>query len=78
MKFTKGLWTHEKFMDVAIEVVKVSYMNHKKAKLKIWWWNRGWVGKPFKPFTDKTDRLVITDFTGWKKIYGLERIIDEI
>jgi hypothetical protein len=77
MEFSPGLWTHEKFMDVAIEIIKVSYQDEKQAKLKIWWWNRGWVGEPFRPFSTP-DRLIITDFTGWKKLDKLERMLDKV
>jgi hypothetical protein len=49
MEFSPGLWTHEKFMDVAIEIIKVSYQDEKQAKLKIWWWNRGWVWRTIPP-----------------------------
>lgn len=77
MKFTPGFWTHEKFMDVAIEILKVQYQDEKRAKLKIHWWNRGWVGEPFRPFPTP-NKLKITDFSGWKPLKKLERLVDEV
>ncbi len=65
MKFFKGLWEHERFMDVFIEVVKVRYQDEKRARLKIIWWNKGWTGNPMP--ISPIEKLHITDFNGWKQ-----------
>jgi hypothetical protein len=40
--------THPRFMDVFIEVVKITYSDEKRVKCKIRWWNGGYRGQnPF-------------------------------
>ena len=35
-----GFWTHERFMDVKLLVLKVQYADARKIKVKVEWWNR--------------------------------------
>lgn len=75
MKFRKKMfYTHDEFMDVAVEVVKVQFQDSKKAKLKIRWWNRGWVGKPYDIFL-ADHKITIKNFRGWKRLNSLERYV---
>lgn len=66
MRFFTGLWEHENFMDVYIEIVKVQYQDYKRAKLTVIWWNKGWVGEPFQ--LSQRTHLKITNFNGWKQL----------
>ncbi len=59
-------------MDVFIEVLSVPYQDAKRAKLRVIWWNKGWVGTPFQ-LTQK-ESLKITNFNGWKPI-GLNKTV---
>lgn len=53
-------------MDVYIEVVKVQYQDWKRAKLRVIWWNKGWVGVPFQ--LTNVVSLKVTNLTGWKRL----------
>lgn len=65
MSFNKGLWEHEMFMDVFIEVLKVKYQDSKKAKLNVRWWNKGWIGEPYS--ISGIEPLTILNFSGWRR-----------
>lgn len=41
-----GFYTHPAFKDVYC-FVKVQYKDAKRVKVKLSWWNWGYVGKPF-------------------------------
>lgn len=71
MKFYAGLWEHERFMDVFIEVLKVQYQDEKRAKMIVVWWNKGWEGNPW-PISLRT-RLKITNFKGWRQVKNTQR-----
>jgi hypothetical protein len=72
--FTEGFWTHDKFMDVVIEVLHVRYTSAKEARLWVFWWVLGWNGEAYRPFYDR-DNLIITDFNGWRRIDNMERFV---
>lgn len=42
-----GYWMHTNAMDVFIEVVRIQYQDNKRLKLKVRWWNLGYVGRPY-------------------------------
>lgn len=42
-----GFYMHENAMDVCIEILRLQYTDAKRVKLKIRWWNLGYVGNPF-------------------------------
>lgn len=65
MKFTKGDWTHTGFRDVFMEVVRIDVQNKKIAKMKVIWWNLGWIGKPF---LIDIESIRIKDFNNWSKL----------
>lgn len=79
IKFTRGDWVHEDFMDVFIEVVKVQYSDPKRVKLKIHWWVLGWVGKPYRPFPGAAVTLVVQtkDIPRWKRLESRIRTVPE-
>jgi hypothetical protein len=77
MTFTRGYWIHDKFMDVAFLVTKIQFQDEKRAKLKGYWYNRGWTGNSFQIFPT-TDKLIITDFNGWKRFDDIERSVGNI
>lgn len=78
MRFSKGDWTHEKFMDVFFEVIKVQYTDEKRAKLRGFWWNLGWCGNPYKPFhTPETLTIQAKDFDQWKRLESRVRTVPE-
>lgn len=76
--FSKGYYVHKNFMDVAIEVVKIQYRNDRRTKLKIRWYNRGWVGQPFELYGMRPTTISVkhTDINNWVKIFTLERYVD--
>jgi len=41
------LLTHQRFMDVFIEIIRVTYKDDKRVKGKLVWWNRSQTGCPF-------------------------------
>lgn len=53
-------YMHKNAMDVCIEVLKVQYQDDKRIKLKVRWWNLGYVGEPYTLFGDSTDRLTLS------------------
>jgi len=53
MIFEKGFYTHKNFKDVFIEVIDVVSKTDQYVLLKMLWWNRGQMGKPFVIAVDK-------------------------
>ena len=50
MKFSKGFWTHESFMDVFVEIEDVVGQGEKGSILRIKWWNKGGYQDQFAGF----------------------------
>lgn len=75
MRFTSGLWEHEKFMDVFIRVEKVQYQDYKRAKLIVTWWNKGWTGKPWQ--LSLRTRLKIENVNGWRRLKDPTRKVSD-
>ena len=65
--FTPNLfWTHVKFMDVVIRVVKRQYSDKKRVKLRVEWWNKsGWYIGVTENITIKKDQ-----FDNWTCLGG--------
>ena len=72
-KFTKGYWRHEKFMDVAFEIVYVHYESNKKAVITGFWWNLGYTGNPWCLFPDRSNITLTKDLDKWQRVYTLAR-----
>jgi hypothetical protein len=65
---TKGFWTHQRFMDVFVEVTKVQYRGPKYLKVKVNWWNKGQSGSPFPLGVTQTITINNDDLKYWSKI----------
>jgi len=78
MHFTKGYYRHNNSLDVFFEVIKVQYVDHKRAKLRGRWWNLGWVGEPFLvyPGNPVTVEIKKEEFRNWKYLYNTQRFVD--
>lgn len=78
MRFSRGDWVHEKFMDVFFEVIKVQYIDAKRAKLRGFWWNLGWSGNAFKILPNaETLTIQAKDFDQWKRLESRVRTVPE-
>jgi hypothetical protein len=77
LTFHYGFWTHEKFSDVFIRVLKVQYRDHKRTKLKIEWWARG-CHEPY--CLQIKDKLVINreDYDKWHWVEEMEMLFDPV
>ena len=79
MRFSRGDWVHEDFMDVFIEVVKVQYADAKRIKLKIFWWNLGWTGSAMRIFPNSAPfEIKAKDFARWKRLESRIRTVPEV
>lgn len=47
MKFARGFYKHKAFKDVFIEILRVQYVDEKRTKARVIWWNMGYVGEPY-------------------------------
>lgn len=77
--FKTGYLIHEKFMDIAFEVIKVQYIGSNYVKLKVFTWNRGWTDNPFLSAGIKqpsTVKIKAENYSQWKYINTLKRILD--
>jgi hypothetical protein len=64
MRFRSGMfYRHEKMMDVFIEVIKTYQVDNKRSKVKVRWWNYGYVGEPWS--IGITQTLDIRDSIDW-------------
>lgn len=62
-------YMHENAMDVCIEVVATQYKDDQKIKMKVFWWNLGYVGEPYRLFPTAEKLIVRTeDWPKWKNI----------
>jgi hypothetical protein len=79
MRFSRGDWTHEGFMDVFFQITKVQYSDAKRVKVRGHWWNLGWTGNPFKPFNEQLFTLEIkaSEFPRWKRLESRIRTVPE-
>jgi hypothetical protein len=82
MRFGVGYWTHDKFMDVCIHILKVSYQDHKRAKLRVRWLCRGYEGDWYDLFPkEPRPRNVIVqakDYGSWRRLTTPSRTIEEV
>ena len=64
-----GFWMHKHAMDVFIEVVRLQYRDMKRTRLKIRWWNLGYVGNPYC-ISSKIETVTIktTDLANWHQL----------
>jgi hypothetical protein len=43
----RGLYKHKNSMDVFIKVLRTTYRDLNKVKMKVEWWNLGYTGNPW-------------------------------
>ncbi len=68
-RFNRGFFTHDRFMDVFIEVLRVQYRGPKYTKLKIRWWNKSQSNNPFIiDYSSYTIKILHTDLKQWKVV----------
>jgi hypothetical protein len=61
----KGFYTHPAFIDVFVEVLKVTYRGPKYIKAKVLWWNRGQCGEPYKIGIEQIITIKIKHLPNW-------------
>lgn len=68
----EGYWGHEKFMDMFCEVV-ASYSNAEVILATVYWWNKGFSGKPWQILPEmEVITINIKDFHKWHKFPSLK------
>ncbi len=58
--------THERFMDVFVEVLSEVYTGPKYRKLKVRWWNRSQTGNPFPLDIVQTIKIPNEKWKEWR------------
>jgi hypothetical protein len=68
--FYKGFWTHNKFMDVFIEVLQVEhYKPGEYTRVEVVFWNRSQANKPFLIEDSKqTITIFESQYPNWSKV----------
>lgn len=65
-RFSKGMWDHERFSDVYMEVIKVQYRGTKYTKMRVTWWHRN--GYPLTAGCKQTVKIYKKDYFKWKLV----------
>lgn len=76
-KFRRGFWTHDRFSDVFIEIVKVQFVKpNEYTKMKVNWWNRGQMGKPWIiSYRPEKIKIKAKDYKYWSRYEVTVQII---
>lgn len=65
----KGFYVHDNTMDVFIEVTRMPYRDAKRVRLKVRWWNFGYVGKPYLiSNSEQSITIAAEDIAKWKRL----------
>jgi len=65
--FKPGLYIHDRFMDVFIEVLSVASEDSKSINLNIRWWNKGQCGKPYAYKLDQVLNIKKKYYYNWNE-----------
>jgi len=58
-------YMHKNAMDVCVEVVKVTYQDSERIKLKVRWWTLGYSGTPFLTYDGQVKNVTIENPNDW-------------
>lgn len=78
MRFSRGDWKHENCIDVFIEVIKVQYVDSKRAKLRVIWWNLGYTGNPWTLTQAESLEIQAKDFPKWQRLQSRIRTMTDV
>jgi len=72
-----GTWTHEKFKDVFVNILRVQYRGPKYTKVRVEWWNKNgmptrYAGliKPYPIGITETIKIRTEDYQYWTPYKG--------